>query len=363
MFKKIILLSLLFFSCLFFPLRVKSEETVDNLSRQINEYTQKLQELSKAKNTLANQIKILNSQVELTLLKINQTENSIKILEEEINSLTIEIGKLDVQLNELSTLYVLQIIQNYKLQKKVPPFAFLISSSLNNFLEQHKYISNIQKNSQNSLINMETIRTNYDIQKNAKAKKQSEMEQLQKTLASQKDSLAKQRQDKVYLLEITKNDEKNYEKLKKAAEEELNALLKAKFVGKRQVAKGEALGTMGNTGFSTGAHLHFGLYDLKESEISSWTYVRDLDPRPYISQHRWPMNGDIRITQERGVTFFSKNYSDNFHHGIDMVSNIKTIVAVNEGVAYFYRNPTSSLGNHVKLFHPDGKMTLYLHME
>jgi murein DD-endopeptidase MepM/ murein hydrolase activator NlpD len=69
------------------------------------------------------------------------------------------------------------------------------------------------------------------------------------------------------------------------------------------------------------------------------------------------------ITQCRGNTKYSYLYSDHFHHGVDIVSSNKTVRAVNDGVAYFFRNPNSSLGNHVKLFHPDGKMTLYLHLQ
>ena len=223
MFKKIVFLLLTLSFFLFNPIVLYADET-DDIQNKIIEYTQKLSELGTAKNTLANQIKILNSQYDLTLLKITQTENSIKSLEKEINGLTVEISNLNDQLNQLSSLYVIQIIQNYKLQKRVPPFAFLISSKLNDYLAQYKYVSNVQKSSQNSLINMETVRSNYDAQKIEKTKKQQEMETLQTTLATQKTTLNNQKNAKDQLLTTTKNDEKKYQQLLSAAQSQLAAL-------------------------------------------------------------------------------------------------------------------------------------------
>lgn len=360
----IILLSLaLILNTLFSPPQLHADETIDNLNTKITEYTQKLAELSKSKDTLANQINIINSQVTLTQLKVSQTENSIKLTETEIIDLSGKINQLDESLNQLSSKYIGQVVENYKLSKKYPPALIILSHSFNEFWQQYKYLTNLQKNSQNSLVSMETVRYNYDTQKHQKEVKQQELESLKKKLAEQKDSLTKQKQSKANLLEITKNNEAKYQQLKKSAEEELNSLLKAKFVGKRVVKAGEALGMMGNSGYSFGDHLHFGLYNLSESNLSSWSYQNDIDPADYIAHHQWPMNDPITLTQGRGNTKYAYMYSDHFHHGIDMVSPNKTVRAVNDGVAYFYRNPGSSLGNHVKLFHPDGKMSLYLHLQ
>jgi len=219
--KIVVLFSLLLF--LLTPIIVFADESSD-LSQKITEYTQKLNQLGTAKNTLSNQIKILDSQIELTLLKIAQTGNTIKTLEKEISGLTTEIDKLNINLNDLSIIYINQVVQNYKLQKKVPEFAYIFSTKLNDFLEQHKYITILQKNSQNNLISLETVRTNYDLQKTSKEKKQTELEELKKTLAIQQANLNTQKVSKNSLLAATKNDEKKYQQLLNEAQRQLASL-------------------------------------------------------------------------------------------------------------------------------------------
>jgi septal ring factor EnvC (AmiA/AmiB activator) len=155
---RFLFLNLIFIS-FFLPSLISAEEPSalcnnnEECENKITEFTKKLNELGSAKNTLANQIKIIDSQVQLTLIKITQTQNSIKTLEKEIADLTVKIDNLDVSLNELTAVYINQISQNYKLQKKLSPVSgFFFNKSFNSFLEQYKYISVLQKNSQDTIV-------------------------------------------------------------------------------------------------------------------------------------------------------------------------------------------------------------------
>ena len=105
---------------------VSFAQSAEELQSQIDQYIQKLDELGKSKNTLSNQIKLLDSQYQLTLLKITQTENSIKKLEKEIADLIVEIDKLEIDITKVSESYIHQTVQNYKLQKRIPVFAYLL---------------------------------------------------------------------------------------------------------------------------------------------------------------------------------------------------------------------------------------------
>ncbi len=351
----------------------------------------KLNELGTAKDTLANQIKILNSQYELTLLKISQTENSIKSLEKEIANLTVEISKLNINLNQLSSVYVLQIVQNYKLEKKIPPFAYLISSKLNNFLAQYKYVSNAQKASQNSLIKLETVRSNYDAQKTAKAKKQSEMETLQKTLASQRVNLNNQRSAKDNLLNITKNDEKKYQKLLDDARSELaaiNAILSGNNIINEtkvgSVSEGQRIASVisGSSCSSSGTHLHF-MVTKNDEPQNPFNYLKPIDyvncstnscgssgdPFNPSGNWNWPLSPQIKFNQGYGNSWAVKNtwvrniYS--FHNGIDIAGSSSSVTSPISGTlwrgSYHIKSGNCYL-RYVKVVGENGISTLNLHI-
>ena len=213
---------LIIFTFLFLLLSPPSlAQTVEEVQQQIAELSAKLTELNRQKNTLSNQIKIFDTKIAQIELQIKQTGNNITVIKKEIADLSLKINGLDVSLNDLSGQYIAQINQNYKLQKRIPFFAILGSGNLNDFFKSYKYITSLQQKSQDTLVDMETTRTNLDLQKQEKSKKQAELEALEKKLASQQKSLSAQKASKDKLLQDTKNDEAVYQRRLQEAQAQL----------------------------------------------------------------------------------------------------------------------------------------------
>jgi murein DD-endopeptidase MepM/ murein hydrolase activator NlpD len=70
------------------------------------------------------------------------------------------------------------------------------------------------------------------------------------------------------------------------------------------------------------------------------------------------------VSQGFGTTCWSNRlYGGREHAAIDMYNQDDlAVMAVEEGKAYFYRGGQAA-GNGVFIFHPNGKMTLYWHLQ
>ncbi|MCL4387140.1 hypothetical protein M1307_01950 [Patescibacteria group bacterium] len=189
------------------------DEKIKELQDQINQYQQKITELQGQEKTFSSQIAIMNNQIKVTELRVDETKKRIDNLEKDVEITKEKISGLEKNITVSTEALLGRIAAVYEVGRIDPWQLFLTSDNISNFLTRLKYLRLVQAYDKRTIYAAEQAKVDYGNQKSILEDKQKEEEALKKKLEGYTDQLAQEKKDKQSLLDETRGNEANYQKL------------------------------------------------------------------------------------------------------------------------------------------------------
>jgi hypothetical protein len=240
-------------------------------------------------------------------------------------------------------------------------------------VNKYEQYNSIRQQIEATMERIDALRQQLQITKEQKDQQMMNLRDSRNNQESQKKSLEGQKTLKNKILNDAQNaivqlkeEEKKATQLEQQALAEISNLISSRRSawiaqkGKGQkVDAGDVIGTMGSTGNSSGAHLHFEVRNSADIVVN---------PRNYLgTSMTWPTSSR-RVTQEFGMTDYAKAgaYGGKNHTGIDIGAVTPgswgdPIYAVSPGEIVF-KDWRGAYGYAVVVLHDNDLITLYAHL-
>ena len=235
-----------------------SGQTIDNLQDKSENLQSEIESNKKKASSFHAHAATLQDRVDEISKDIAEVNKKINLLSSKIKKLKLKLVETIKELEKQKHLLGINIRAMY-LEGDISTLEMLASSrDLSEFVDKEQYRLAVQDK---VTITLETIiKLKHQI-----SKKKNEVEQLLEKQEKQHQLLDSKREEQQTLLDETKGQEAKYSELVAKQQKELEdaearltrLLSGGNFVPLGPISRNEVLGSVGSTGFSTGAHLHF----------------------------------------------------------------------------------------------------------
>jgi len=190
---------------------------------QENEYKKMIRKNQSSQATLKSQMAVLTSGISKTETQIKSTQIDIDKTNLEIKKVSLEIGRAENEINQkkeyMASLLRLIAQSDDKSQLEI----ILTNSSISEFLDQIEYVKNLNSNLNEILSEVKKVKQELEEQNKSLESKKEQLKELRKKLEEQKAAIVDQRVNKKYILDKTKQSEREYQNLLSKAKAEQSA--------------------------------------------------------------------------------------------------------------------------------------------
>ena len=328
------------------PEIAKLQREIDENADRLDETNKEIEELSEQLQVITDQKESLNKELETITLTNRRNEAQIRATEQQIQTGEASVKKLDTSIEtNAKNLETLQdvLVQNYQrineLELKGFEATLFSDVSFAELLRRIEETSQLSKNIENQFRSLETEVHSLGVNKNEIIHERQLLGRRKRELEDRKQIYQFSIEEKERLVNTTKNNESNYQRLLSEKIKERLALQQELFA--------------------------------YESQIE---YLRDPDslPSPKLGLLQFPFEGNPRVTQAYGRTAFSianaHRYGRDTHDGLDFgLHTGAKIFSSADGVVIGTGNTDlvprcQSWGKWVAVEHPFGLSTLYAHL-
>ena len=200
-------------------IQLKKDE-IKKIRAKQEKYLQELKQTQSQKASLANQLAILDNHLVKIELDIESVGAKIDITELEIKKNQTEVEEIKRKIADEKE-HLSSILRLIHKQDRVGMLEIiLLNNNLSEFLNQVKYLENINAEVGNSLDELKTYKAESEKKLSSLAERKQALNALKSELNDRKVKLEEEQNTKIFILEQTRSNEKEYQRLIQLAKQE-----------------------------------------------------------------------------------------------------------------------------------------------